>query len=222
MSTSAIGPLADRTSLREQVAHALRAAVVAGELAPGEVYSAPGLAARFAVSVTPVREALLDLAREGMVSAVRNKGYRVTPLDEAALDDIHQVRELLEVPAVGSLAGTIAPAVLQPLRLLAAEIEDCARTGDVIGYLDADRRFHLGLVGLTGNRLLVETVADLRTRTRLFGLTQLADNGGLLASAREHTLLLAALGRGDRAAVEELMRAHLRHTRGSWAGRPET
>jgi DNA-binding GntR family transcriptional regulator len=222
MSTSAIGPLADRTSLREQVAHALRAAVVAGELAPGEVYSAPGLAARFAVSVTPVREALLDLAREGMVSAVRNKGYRVTALDEAALDDIHQMRELLEVPAVGSLAGELTPAELRPLRLLAAEIEACARAGDVIGYLDADRRFHLGLVGLTGNQLLVETVADLRTRTRLFGLSRLAANGGLLASAREHTRLLAALGRGDRAAVEELMRGHLRHTRGSWAGRAET
>ena len=218
---SSIVPLADRTSLREQVAHALRAAVVAGELAPGEVYGAPGLAARFGVSVTPVREALLDLAKEGMVTAVRNKGYRVTSLDEAALDHIHQVRELLEVPAVGALAGRITTAELRPLRAVAAEIEDCARSGDVVGYVDADRRFHLDLLRLTGNELLVEIVADLRTRTRLYGLTRLADHGGLLDSAHEHVRLLTALGRGDRAGVEDLVRAHLRHTRGSWAGRPE-
>jgi DNA-binding GntR family transcriptional regulator len=221
VTTSSIGPLADRTSLREQVAHGLRAAVVAGELAPGEVYSAPGLAARFGVSVTPVREALIDLAREGMVTAVRNKGYRVTSLDEGVLDDIHQVRELLEVPAVASLAGRVTTTQLRPLRSLAAEIEDHARAGDVVGYLDADRRFHLALLGLTGNALLVELVADLRTRTRLFGLTRLADDGRLLASAREHTRLLAALGRGDAGEVESLVRDHLGHTRGSWAGRPE-
>ena len=220
-TVSSIAPLADRTSLREQVAHALRAAVVAGELAPGEVYSAPGLAARFGVSVTPVREALLDLAREGMVTAVRNKGYRVTALDESTLDDIHHVRELLEVPAVVSLVGRVTTADLTPLRAVAHEIEECARTGDVVSYVEADRRFHLALLRLAGNELLVEIVADLRTRTRLYGLTRLADHGGLLDSAREHVRLLTALGRGDHDEVEALVRGHLRHTRGSWAGRPE-
>ena len=220
-TVSSIAPLADRTSLREQVAHALRAAVVAGELAPGEVYSAPGLAARFGVSVTPVREALLDLAREGMVTAVRNKGYRVTALDESTLDDIHHVRELLEVPAVVSLAGRVTAAELAALHETAQEIEDCARTGDVVGYVEADRRLHLELLRLAGNDLLVDLVADLRTRTRLYGLTRLADDGGLVDSAREHVRLLDALGRGDAASVEQLVRGHLRHTRGSWAGRPE-
>ncbi|MFD8019876.1 GntR family transcriptional regulator, partial [Streptomyces lavendulae] len=53
--------------LRDQVGHALRAALIAGELRPGSVYSAPGLAAELGVSATPVREAMLDLAREGLV-----------------------------------------------------------------------------------------------------------------------------------------------------------
>jgi DNA-binding GntR family transcriptional regulator len=64
-------------SLREQVSHALRAALIAGELRPGVVYSAPVLAAGFGVSATPVREAMLDLAKEGLVEVVRNKGFRV-------------------------------------------------------------------------------------------------------------------------------------------------
>ncbi|MET9169300.1 GntR family transcriptional regulator, partial [Streptomyces cellulosae] len=57
-------------SYRERVADALRAALIAGELRPNEVHSAPALAARFGVSATPVREALLDLAKEGVVVQV--------------------------------------------------------------------------------------------------------------------------------------------------------
>ncbi len=66
-------------SYRERVADALRAALIAGELRPGEVYSAPGLATRFGVSATPVREALLDLAKEGLVDVVPNKGTGSPP-----------------------------------------------------------------------------------------------------------------------------------------------
>ena len=67
-----------RISYRERVVDALRAALIAGELRPGEVYSAPALAGRFGVSATPVREAMLDLVREGLVDTVPNKGFRVT------------------------------------------------------------------------------------------------------------------------------------------------
>ena len=78
----------EQISLREQVAGALRAAIVSGELEPGDVYSAPALGAKFGVSATPVREAMLDLVRENLVTTVPNKGYRVTTMDEADLDDI--------------------------------------------------------------------------------------------------------------------------------------
>ncbi|MFF4607591.1 GntR family transcriptional regulator, partial [Streptomyces sp. NPDC001339] len=63
-----------RERLRDQVSHALRAALISGELRPGVVYSAPTLAGDFGISATPVREAMLDLAREGLVEPVRNKG----------------------------------------------------------------------------------------------------------------------------------------------------
>src|SRR5882672_10851460 len=64
-------------SLRDQVRRSLEAAMVAGELRPGELYSAPALGERFGVSATPVREAMLDLARDGFVVAERNRGFRV-------------------------------------------------------------------------------------------------------------------------------------------------
>ncbi|HET9140190.1 GntR family transcriptional regulator [Actinophytocola sp.] len=211
--------LADRRSLREQVADALRAGMISGRLQPGVVYSAPVLAATFGVSATPVREAMLDLAKDGLVEAVRNKGFRVTELSEQDLDELTELRMLIEVPTTGRLAGRLDGAALAELRALAREIEDGAASGDLIRYLEADRTFHLTLLGHAGNRHLVELVDDLRSRARLYGLDRLAGTGALVESAREHAALLDLIERGDRAGTTALIRAHIRQVRTSWAGR---
>jgi DNA-binding GntR family transcriptional regulator len=205
-------------SLREQVSHALRAALVAGELRPGVVYSAPVLAAGFGVSATPVREAMLDLAKEGLVEVVRNKGFRVTELSERDLDSFTEIRELIEIPVVARLATTATRDQLETLRPVADAIVAAARAGDLIGYVEADQAFHLKLLGLSGNRHLVDVVSDLRNRSRLYGLPSLADSGTLAASAEEHGALLDKLIAGDSAGAEEQMRAHLGHVRSIWAG----
>ncbi|MFF1279141.1 GntR family transcriptional regulator [Streptomyces marokkonensis] len=207
--------------LRDQVANALRAALIAGDLKPGVIYSAPTLAAEYGVSATPVREAMLDLAREGLVEAVRNKGFRVTELSERDLDEFTEIRSLIEIPTVGRVTLSASREQLEALRPVADEIVAAARAGDLIGYLESDRRFHLDLLALAGNSRLVETVADLRKRSRLYGLTELAEAGALVASAQEHTALLDLMLSGDAAAAEEHMRHHLAHVRTLWAARKQ-
>jgi DNA-binding GntR family transcriptional regulator len=206
-------------SLREQITRALEAAIVAGELEPGVIYSAPGLAERFGVSATPVREAMLDLVREGFVEPLRNRGFRVVPMSDEDLDDIAQVRLLIEVPTIPQIAVLLTPARLEELAGAAEAIERAAADGDVVRYLDADRRFHVELVSALGNARLTELVDRLRRQARLFGLKDLAKSGRLMASAREHRALLGMLRAQDSQAAENLMRAHIGHTRGLWAGR---
>ncbi|MEN8652602.1 GntR family transcriptional regulator [Streptomyces sp. 21So2-11] len=203
--------------LRDQVAHALRAALIAGELRPGMIYSAPALAAEFGVSATPVREAMLDLVREGLVEAVRNKGFRITELTEQDLDDFTELRAMIEVPTVGRIARLARTEQLEVLRPIALEIVEAARNHDILGYLEADRRFHLGLLALAGNRRLVEEVGNLRKRSRLFGLNRLAETGQLTASAEEHIELLDLLVAGDAEGAEACMLAHMSHVRSLWA-----
>lgn len=203
--------------LRDQVAHALRAALVAGELRPGTIYSAPGLAADFGVSATPVREAMLDLAREGLVEPVRNKGFRITEVSERDLDQYTELRAMIEIPTVGKVTQLATPERLEELRPIAEEIVVCARNHDLIGYLDADRRFHLTLLGLAGNDRLVETVGDLRKRSRLYGLTGLDERGLLVSSAEEHHELLDLMTAGDEVGAEACMARHLGHVRSLWA-----
>lgn len=214
----------ERQSLRVQVAHALRAALVAGQMRPGVVYSAPGLAEQFGVSATPVREAMLDLASEGLVEAIRNKGFRVTELTEQDLDDIAHIRSLIEVPTVGEVArrcdADMAPKVRE-LIPLAREIEVHAHTPDLIAYVEADRQFHLRLLALAGNQHLVDVVGSLRARSRLYGLRELAERGELVASSQEHEQIVNLVLIGDVEGASNLMRQHIGHVRNLWAGQRE-
>ncbi|AZM49270.1 GntR family transcriptional regulator [Streptomyces sp. WAC 06738] len=203
--------------LRDQVANALRAALIAGELRPGVIYSAPALATEFGVSATPVREAMLDLAREGLVEAVRNKGFRVTEMTEGDLDNYTEIRELIEVPTVGRVTEVATEEQLEALRPLAEDIVKATRDHDLIGYLEADRRFHLSLLALAGNDHLVTVVAELRNRSRLYGLTDLDRAGVLVDSAQEHLTLLDLMIAGNATAAQELMASHLGHIRTLWA-----
>jgi DNA-binding GntR family transcriptional regulator len=208
-------------SLREQVSRALEAALVAGELKPGEIYSAPSLAEEFGVSATPVREAMLDLVKDGFVEVVRNKGFRVLEVSEADLDQIFEIRLMLEVPSTVRAASTLTSENFEHLVGIATEITSSAASGDIIRYLDADRRFHVELIATVGNPRLTDLVDRLRRQTRLSGLVNLARAGTLVASANEHHQLLATLRAGDTDATSRLMNAHIRHTRGLWAGRDE-
>jgi DNA-binding GntR family transcriptional regulator len=205
------------TSLRERVTEALRAALVSGDLRAGIVYSAPGLAERFGVSATPVREAMLDLAKEGLVEAVHNKGFRVTELTERDLDEYTAIRALLEPPAVAEVATRAPRDRIEALRPLADAIVAAAARRDILAYVEADNTFHLALLALAGNGHLVEVVRDLRYRSRLYGVPVLAERDELGPSAREHLDLLAVVLAGNAESAAAMTRRHLAHIRGIWA-----
>jgi DNA-binding GntR family transcriptional regulator len=205
-------------SLRDQALRVIREGMVSGELVPGEIYSATALATQLGVSASPVREAMLTLVNQGLMEAVRNRGFRVLPLDDNDRREIYEMRELLEVPATASLAGRqeIIDAY-EKFRAVADEIVASARSGDLTNYLDADRRFHLGLLEFGNNDRLVTTIDGLRDQTRLYGLKAMSEKGTLVTSAEEHLPILDSIVAGDSENVRDLMQHHLRHIRGDWA-----
>lgn len=208
-------------SLREEALRAIRAGIVTGEIRSEEIYSAPALAAQLGVSATPVREAMLDLVAQGLVEPIRNRGFRILPVTDSDLDQIHELRMLIEVPTVRRLAGQIPKKDIARLRRFAGESESAASAGDLVRFLEADRQFHLGLLEFSGNRRLVDFIAQLRAQARLYGLRELVEAEALVATAQEHFSLLDSIERGDAAMAGDEMVKHLRHTRGAWAGRAE-
>ncbi len=207
-----------RVSLRDEAIETLYAAIVAGILRPGVVYSAPTMAAQLGMSATPVREAVLDLVKEGLVETVRNKGFRVVELADSELDDLTELRLLIEGPSIRKIAERgLEPGEYAELHELAERIEHSAGELDLIAHNKADLEFHTRLLAVLGNRVLVETVRSLRMRSRLYGQQQLASSGGLAPSAHEHAQLLDLIHAKDGAGAEKLMRQHIHHVRGSWA-----
>jgi DNA-binding GntR family transcriptional regulator len=205
--------------LRSRARDSLLAGITTGSIAPGVLYSVRMLAEQLDMSATPVREAMLELAHDGLVEPVKNRGFRVRPISDKELDEISELRELLEVPAAVTAASKLSSDDVDRLAELAAEIHRHAVAQDLEGYLGADRDFHLLLLRAGGNELLVTLVDRLRNRTRLFNLQNLARTGQLTPSADEHLEMVELLRAGQARQLGALMRRHIRHTREAWAAK---
>ncbi|MEU9187742.1 GntR family transcriptional regulator [Streptomyces sp. NPDC048484] len=199
-----------RASVRGQILDALRSALVAGELAPGEVYSAPALGERFGVSATPVREAMQQLANEGAVEVVPNRGFRVIRRGARELAELAEIRALVEMPVVLRLTRTVAAPRWAELRPLAEATVAAASTGDHARYAESDGAFHAAVLALAGNRQLVQLADDLHRRAQwpLAGAPVRRTRADLLADAAQHTALLDALTGQDVATAQSLVREH--------------
>jgi DNA-binding GntR family transcriptional regulator len=211
----------DLSSLRDQANAAIRGGIVSGAIAGGRTYSVSYFADQLGVSATPIREALFDLVTDGLMELVRNRGFLVPNLSEHDLDELFDLRLLIELPATTRLAAQRPPINASLLGQLAVDIEEHARGGDLVGFLWADRQFHLTLLYSLGNLRLVKTVASLRDQVRLQGLRKLAETGRLETSAHEHAELLQGILAGDVELTSSVMLSHMRHTRGIWVGRHE-
>ena len=219
MTISGIQKVEKTASLRDRIRESLSGAIMSGELAPGAMVTVPLLAAEFEVSATPVREAMLDLEQRGFVRSVANKGFRVTAVSEQDLRDIVELRQLLESPIVAGLAGNIPADGMAKWRDLADVIIEHAESGNLTGFIEADRDFHLGLLALHGNDRLVPLVKELRSQTRMIGLVKMTNSPQLSKSGREHHEILDLLESGDSDALQSLMVTHLAHVL-TWWGPP--
>lgn len=205
------------TKLRERVLDQVRTDISTGIITEGTVLSAPTIARTLGVSTTPVREAMMDLVTDGLVEAVKNTGFRVTHMSSAALDHLTQVRLMLEPPAMHLIDATTIAAHHHALTQHADACTAAAHAHDLHEYLRHDRKFHTALLSCTGNPELVTLAANLRVRTRMYGLAALVNTRQLALAAHEHHQLITLLHQGDTATAETLLATHISHARGKWA-----
>jgi len=195
-------------NLRDMVVQRVRSEILSGRSAPGAVYTVPSLANDLGVSTTPVREALLELSRAGLVSPMRNRGFRVAGMSVDDLNNLFAVREVLERFAMVTLA-TRRLTDTADLRALADQIADAVRREDVRGYVQADRAFHQALVSRAGNPLLTEMIINLRDGMRLYGIESAAGRQRQVDSVVEHYRLIDLAATGDTEGIAALMSRHI-------------
>jgi DNA-binding GntR family transcriptional regulator len=207
--------------LAEKVAGRLRDEIVAGVLAPNERIKQIAVAERLEVSRLPVREALQQLASEGLVSLERDVGARVTPLDPAELIEVYLVREALEPVLVEHAAQRIGAERLAVARAINDESEICAAQDDHSGYLSADRRFHTEIFEATGMPRAYSIITKMLHTAERYRRAYSILPRGLETSVVEHRMILEAIERGAARDAGELHRVHVRRTRLTLTKHPE-
>lgn len=125
----------------------LRHALISGELAPGDRVRQEEIAESLGVSLAPVREALATLEQEGQVTYLPRRGYFVTELEADDVREIYELRALLEDHAARRALPLLDEDALGRIELAARDCLDAASTGDIAAELEANRRFHFGILG---------------------------------------------------------------------------
>jgi DNA-binding GntR family transcriptional regulator len=211
-AVSGLKALESRPSRRHEVLGVLRLAIVRGELIPGSLHSVGVLADSLQVSRTPVREALIELAAQGMVRFERNRGVRILQTSLHDLDEIFELRLLLEVPATKRAVERMTTAVRRTLKTRLAAMERAADAGDEDGLWAHDRGFHLQLLLQSGNRRLVSYVDSLRDMVLVRGVSTAGRTRTLAEIVEEHRTILVKVEAGDSDGAAEAMRLHISHT----------
>ncbi len=194
-----------RRLLRDEAYEALRAAIVRGELAPGQVIRDADLAAQVGLSRTPVREALARLAADGLVVSRPNSFTRVTPLDRRDCQEAFTVLCCLHELAATQAATCFGPRELARMRAANARFEAAVGGGDVEAALAADDEVHAVVVDAAANRTLAAMLERLTPRVRRLERLRFGSLPGR-ESVQVHERIAVALGAGDAAAAATLTR----------------
>lgn len=175
----------------------LRRAILAGDLRPGQRVRQEEVAERLGLSVAPVREALRVLEQEGQVTYRPRRGYFVTELRIEDLREIYGLRRLLEERAARHALPSIDDDALERIALAAADCVTAAAAGDVAGELEANRRFHLGLLDAPDQPHTMRMIRLLWDSTEAYRALYYNSPEERMAAVHAHDRILAAVEHGD-------------------------
>lgn len=200
-------------SLTERVYYDLREEILTCAIPPGTEISEGELAERFGVSKTPVREALAKLRADGFVRTFPRRGYLVVPVTIGDINELFDVRTILEVGAVELACHRIRSDELARLQRLAKQTYDRTRQPSLRRFIAANRDFHAAIARASQNqrleKLLIQQLLELE-RLFYFG-ARLRDINDEVQD--DHERLVQALGDRDAARARQLMASHNEKTR---------
>jgi DNA-binding GntR family transcriptional regulator len=201
--------------LRQWVADRLRAEILEGKLAPGEWLRQERLSQEHGVSQTPVREALKQLASEGLVEHVPYRGVRVVELSREDVEDLYATRAVIEGRAARFAAERITTEEVEQLAELHSRMAACKTPRELRRYRELNRRFHTLIFEVSRRSHLVRTLAQLWSAfpTMLWStiprVAETSAPGRDHPDEIEHAEIVAALAARDGERAERALRAHI-------------
>jgi DNA-binding GntR family transcriptional regulator len=202
-----------RANLAEQVYDELKAQMHDFRLVPGDRFSEAELGSRLGVSRTPVREALFRLRNEGLLDVESKSGWFVRPIDFDKLEQLYDLRVLLETASVARLCALAEPAPelegLKTIWLIPAA--ERSSDGREVGALD--EAFHATLVRAAGNEEIARVHWDVTERIRIIRHLDFTRSDRIEATYAEHAKLLRAVMQRKPDAAKLLLRTHIEQSK---------
>lgn len=198
---------------KQQAYDLIKDAILYRRLTVDTVYSQDGICSELGISRTPVREALLELQKEGYISFLRGRGIKVNPVSRKDAEEIVEMREIVEL--AGSRLAALRASDEQLAEIL-KQLEEMRRGmgvhDDTMMY-KLDRKFHIAVFEAAGNRHLLETVESLRDQfLRVEALDAFRTEEKCRQVLEEHTRIYEAIAARDPEKASAAMQAHLHFT----------
>ncbi len=206
------GSIANGGLIRDGVYDNIRADILACELAPGARIHENDLAARYDVSKSPVRDALLRLQVEGLIEVLPRKGYRVRPISINDVGELYEMRLLLEKACARRAIEQEPDDVLAGLDTF----RSTDHAGDLAAWVRYNRQFHRAIAAAAGNERLARAAADVIDqfdRLTFVGVATVATDGASEKLVAEHGALIDAIQARDKSRSQRLITEHINQSR---------
>jgi len=203
--------LQNHKPLREIVYEELKRQIMVGEIQPGTRMMEVELADEMGVSRTPVREAIRKMEKEGLVTIEPRRGAYASDISVQEMVDVLEVRQDLEGMAASIAARKIQPEQKTALRELSERYKRAIDSGEVKEIIDLDEEFHKSIVGISGNKTLIQMVSKLQELSLRFRYMYYEDFSRFQNQPAEHHLITEAIISGDSDSARRLAEEHLSH-----------
>lgn len=200
-------------ALGEQIYLRIKQEIFDFYLLPHDRFTETQIAERYQVSRTPVRDALYRLQREGYLKVEFRRGWMVKPLDFARIDELYDLRIVLESAAVDRLCGLVdLPEMLEALCQVWIVPQDQRHT-DMQTVAELDEAFHSGLVAATGNREMLRVHREVTEHIRIVRRLDFSQRARIEETYNEHVSILKALRLRKRDDTLLMLRAHIEQSK---------
>jgi DNA-binding GntR family transcriptional regulator len=196
-------------SLAKKAYEAIRKTILYGDWKIGEIYNEKAIAADLGISRTPVREALLELASQGLILFLPRRGLMVNRFTRRDVDEIFELRKAIELAAVVKITTASPPFDLFEIEESLLKQRKAAKEKDYLAFMEADRLFHTYFSKLTNNRRLIAILENLRDMIHLMGTKALSLEGRALEVIEEHQAIFEAVNKGNVEEARGAMEIHL-------------
>lgn len=190
----------------------IKGLMIAGELDFDSIFSTNQFAEILGVSRTPVREALLQLSAEGLLTSMQGRGFKIKKFSENRIKEFFETRQMIESYIIERLAGSNVELDLSELDKIIIQMKNYADKSDIYGFLETDKAFHMNLIRRHGNRYLTSIMENIRDLIAIFGRKALASPGRIHEVITEHQVIIQTLKQKNKQKAVESIKYHLTAT----------